>query len=151
MTSIDEPIGLFVARVARNLSRSFDTALETHDSNVASWLVLASLAGGLRRTQRAIADDIGIDAATITYHLNRMESAELVRRERDPADRRAQRVELSDTGRDHFFALLETVQDFDRQLRAGFSNRDLATLRRLLGRLADNAAAHHHRKEPSSS
>ena len=25
MTPIDEPIGLFVARVARNLSRSFDT------------------------------------------------------------------------------------------------------------------------------
>jgi hypothetical protein len=43
-------------------------------------------------------------------------------------------------GREHFFTLLATVQDFDRRLRAGFSDRELASLRRLLGRLADNAS-----------
>ena len=32
------------------------------------------------------------------------------------------------------------VRDFDSRLRAGFSDRDLATLQRLLQRLADNAA-----------
>jgi MarR family transcriptional regulator for hemolysin len=151
MTTIDEPIGLFVTRTARDLSRSFDAALEAHDSNLASWLVLATLAGGLRRTQRSVAEDLGIEGATLTYHLHRMESAGLVRRERDPSDRRAQQVELTDSGRSQFFALLETVQDFDRQLRAGFSDRELATLRRLLGRLADNAAALPDPKEATTS
>jgi MarR family transcriptional regulator for hemolysin len=140
VAAIDEPIGLFVTRGARSLSRSFDAALEAHQSNLASWLVLASLAGGLRRTQRSVADDLGIEGATLTYHLQRMESAGLVRRERDPDDRRAQQVELTDDGRATFFALLATVHDFDRQLRAGFTDRELATLRRLLGRLVDNAA-----------
>ena len=151
MTNAQEPIGLFVARSARMLSRSFDTALQAHDSNLASWLVLASLAGGLRRTQRSVADDLGIEGATLTYHLSRMESAGLVNRERDPSDRRAQQVELTDSGRAQFFALLETVQDFDRHLRTGFTDRELASLRRLLSRLADNAATIPDRTEPSTS
>src|SRR4051794_5201163 len=133
MVPVDEPIGLFVARSARKLSRAFDAALDAHDSNLASWLVLASLAGGLRRTQRSVADDLGIEGATLTYHLNRLESAGLVNRERDPSDRRAQLAELTDDGRARFSMLLQTVQDFDHQLRAGFSDRDLATLRRLVG------------------
>jgi MarR family transcriptional regulator for hemolysin len=151
MDAIDDPIGLFVSRTARELTRSFDAALEAHDSNVASWLVLATLAGGLRQSQRSVADELGIEGATLTYHLHRMEAAGLVRRERDPSDRRAQQVELTDAGRAQFFALLETVQDFDRRLRAEFTDRELATLRRLLGRLADAAAAVPTREEPSTS
>jgi MarR family transcriptional regulator, transcriptional regulator for hemolysin len=137
----DEPIGLFVTRTAKALSRAFDETLAAQDGNLASWLVLASLAGGLRTSQRAIAAELGIEGATLTHHLHRMESAGLVTRQRDERDRRAQQVELTADGRERFASLLGAVQAFDARLRSGFTDHELTTLRALLERLADNAVA----------
>ena len=140
--SVDaEPIGLFVTRRARELSRAFDAVLADAGGSLATWLVLASLKGGLHQSQREIADELGIEGATLTHHLNRMEAAGLVTRTRNPQNRRVHDVTMTDDGEGAFGSLLGVVQDFDAQLRAGFSDRDLATLRRLLQRLADNATA----------
>jgi MarR family transcriptional regulator for hemolysin len=138
-TAPPEPIGLFVTRSAKTVSRAFDAALASQDGNLATWLVLASLAGGLRSSQRTIAAGLGIEGATLTHHLNRRESAGLVSRQRDASDRRTQQVELTPAGQAHFGALLETVQAFDREVRRVFSPDELATLRALLQRVADNA------------
>ncbi|MGH9289016.1 MAG: MarR family winged helix-turn-helix transcriptional regulator [Acidimicrobiales bacterium] len=135
----DEPIGLFVTRRAKTLSRAFDGALAEAGGSLASWLVLASLKGGLHGTQREIADDVGVEGPTLTHHLNRMEAAGLVTRARDPRNRRAHQVELTAEGELEFRTLLRRVQAFDRRLREGFTDDELATLRRLLQRLADNA------------
>jgi MarR family transcriptional regulator for hemolysin len=136
-----EPIGLFVTKSARILSRAFDEALAAEGGTLPSWLVLASLAGGLHRSQRSIAADLGIDGATVTHHLNRMEADGLVSRQRAPHDKRTQQVELTPAGLEQFGALLKTVIGFDAQLREGFTEAELATLRQLLGRLADNVAS----------
>jgi MarR family transcriptional regulator, transcriptional regulator for hemolysin len=135
-----EPIGLCVTRTAKTLSRSFDAALAEGGGSLASWVVLASLKGGLHATQREIAEDVGVEGPTLTHHLNRMEAAGLVTRARDPRNRRAHQVEVTAAGELAFRSLLARVQEFDRRLRAGFANEELATLRRLLERLADNAA-----------
>ena len=136
----EEPIGLFVTRTAKTLSRAFDEALAGEGGNLATWLVLASLAGGLHRTQRSIAADLRIEGATLTHHLGRMEASGLVRRDRDPEDRRAQQVELTPAGRAEFHTMLGVVQPFDKRLREGFTAAELHSLRDLLQRLADNAA-----------
>ncbi len=135
----DEPIGLFVSRRARQVSRAFDAALADAGRTLADWLVLASLKGGLHQSQREIADELGIEGATLTHHLNRMESAGLVVRTRNPQNRRVHDVTMTPAGEIAFGSLLGVVHDFDARLRAGFSDRDLATLRDLLQRLADNA------------
>jgi MarR family transcriptional regulator, transcriptional regulator for hemolysin len=136
----DEPIGLRVTRTAKTLSRAFDEALAEGGGSLPSWLVLASLKGGVHGTQREIAEDVGVEGPTLTHHLNRMEAAGLVTRARDPRNRRAQQVELTARGERAFRALLARVQAFDRRLRAGFSDEELAALRGLLERLADNVA-----------
>ena len=137
----NEPIGLLVTRTAKSLSRSFDAALADRGGTLASWLVLTSLAGGLHRSQRSIAAEVGVEGPTLTHHLNRMETEGLVTRQRDPKNRRVHQVELTDEGRQAFGSLLGAVQSFDVQLRNGFSDDELATLRHLLVRLAANAAA----------
>jgi MarR family transcriptional regulator for hemolysin len=135
-----DPIGLCVTRTAKTLSRAFDAALAEGGESLASWLVLASLKGGLHATQREIAEEVGVEGPTLTHHLNRMEAAGLVTRARDPRNRRAHQVEMTAAGELAFRSLLARVQEFDRRLRAGFANEELVTLRRLLERLADNAA-----------
>src|SRR5207344_1029000 len=88
---------------------------------------------------RQLAADVGIEGATLTHHLARMEGAGLVVRERDPQNRRAQVVELTDAGEADFRRLLSRVQAFDRRLSAGFTDDELSTLRALLDRLVANA------------
>jgi MarR family transcriptional regulator for hemolysin len=137
----EEPIGLFVTRTAKTLSRAFDDALDGAGGSLATWLVLSSLKGGLYRSQREIADALGVEGPTLTHHLNRMETAGLVTRTRNPENRRVHDVQLTADGEQAFVSLVGVVRDFDEQLRAGFSDRDLRTLRRLLHRLAANATA----------
>ena len=70
-----------------------------------------------------------------------MEAEGLVTRQRDPQNRRAHKVELTERGRAEFGSLLGSVTGFDERLRSGLTDRELTTLRRLLRRLAANAAA----------
>ncbi len=136
-----QPIGVAVTRAARTLSRSFDAALAERGGSLATWLVLLSLTGTEHRSQRSIAAEVGIEGPTLTHHLNRMEADGLVTRTRDPRNRRAHLVALTDEGHSAFQTLLTTVVEFDERLRAGFSDAELATLRNLLSRLAANAAS----------
>jgi MarR family transcriptional regulator, transcriptional regulator for hemolysin len=137
----DVPIGLLLTRTARSVSRAFEAALARVGGSLATWLVLASLKGGLHRSQRELARDIGVEGPTLTHHLNRMEAAGLVRRARNPANRRVHDVELTPAGEALFLTMVTVVQDFDRRLREGLGERELASLPVLLQRLGDNAAS----------
>jgi MarR family transcriptional regulator for hemolysin len=143
----EEPIGLFVTRIAKELSRAFEAALAVRGGSLASWLVLASIEGGLHGSQRSIAADIGVEGPTLTHHLNRMEAEGLVTRARDPHNRRVHQVEVTAAGHAEFLGLVDTVQAFDQRLRADFTDVELANLRRLLLRLAANATT----TEPESA
>jgi MarR family transcriptional regulator for hemolysin len=133
-----EPIGLEVARTAKVLSRAFDDGLAAAGGSLPTWLVLVSLMAGRHGSQRDLADAVGIEGATLTHHLNRMEAAGLVTRRRDPGNRRVHQVELTPDGEATFRSLRGHVADFDRQLRAGFTNDELVQLRGFLDRLRAN-------------
>jgi MarR family transcriptional regulator for hemolysin len=134
-----EPIGLQVTRTAKVLSRAFDDALAEAGGSLPTWLVLVSLKNKVPGAQRELADAVGIEGPTLTHHLNRMEAAGLVTRRRDPENRRVHLVELTADGEALFRRLRAAVTAFDGELRQGISENQLATLRRLLGRLRSNA------------
>ncbi len=137
-----EPVGLHLVRAAKIVSRAFDAALADAGGSLPTWLILVSVKEGAHGAQRDLADAIGIEGATLSHHLNRLEDAGLVTRRRDPANRRVHRVELTESGEALFRMLLGRVVAFDEQLRAGIGARDLAQLHRVLDRLAANAPAH---------
>jgi len=137
--SRQEPIGLLLARVAKTVSRSFDAVLAERGASLPTWLVLLTLTAEPHGSQRSIAAAVGVEGPTLTHHLNRMEQDGLVTRTRDPENRRVHQVTLTDAGRAAFQSLLGGVVEFDKRLRAGFTEDDLATLRRLLALLAANA------------
>jgi len=135
------PIGLDVSHTGRLLSRAFNDSLVAAGGSLPQWLVLTALKQGDHAMQRDVADAIGIEGATLTHHLNRMEDDGFVKRERSSGDRRSHLVTLTPAGEQQFAALLREVVAFDQQLSAGFSERELTTLRKLLGRLRTNVAA----------
>jgi MarR family transcriptional regulator for hemolysin len=136
-----EPIGLEITRTGRALSREFNDALTAAGGSLPQWLVLITLKQGDHKMQRDIASAIGIEGATLTHHLHRMEADGFIRRQRGAGDRRSQVVELTPEGEELFTRLLKAVIEFDERLRRGISDRDLAVLRRLLDRLRTNATA----------
>jgi MarR family transcriptional regulator for hemolysin len=136
-----EPVGLQVARAAKEIGRAFDTALAAEGGSVPAWLVLVSLKAGTHRMQRQLAESVGIEGPTLTHHLDRMEQVGLVTRSRDPGNRRVQRVELTAEGEATFHRLRAAVTRFDHHLRRGVSDEEIATTADVLRRLRLNAAA----------
>jgi MarR family transcriptional regulator for hemolysin len=135
-----EPTGLRLTRVARVVSRAFDDALAAAGGSLPVWLVLISLKAQRLPSQRQIAASIGIQGATLTHHLNAMEADGLVTRRRDPANRRVHVVELTQAGEALFLRLRNAAVAFDRQLRTGLSDADVAAFVRVLERLHANVA-----------
>jgi MarR family transcriptional regulator for hemolysin len=133
-----EPLGLYLTRVSRILSRAFDDALAEAGGSLPVWLVLISLKSGQLASQRELADAVGIRGATLTHHLNAMESAGLVTRRRDPENRRLHLVELTPQGDALFFRMRDAAMVFNQRLRTGLSQPDVDQLEELLARLRDN-------------
>lgn len=133
------PIGLRLSHTARTVSRAFDQALAAAGGSVPVWRVLISLKSQRLRNQRELADAVGIREATLTHHLNAMDTQGLITRRRDPANRRVHLVELTADGEAAFHRMRGAAMAFDQRLRGGISDADLAGLEDLLRRLAGNA------------
>lgn len=135
-----EPIGLQVSRVGRTLSRAFDEALASAGGTLPTWLILVSLKRQSWETQRELAGALGLEGATVTHHLTRLEQAGLVTRTRDPGNRRVQRVELTEEGDAAFHRMRKAAMTFDARLRDGLDEDDLARAREVLARLQANVS-----------
>lgn len=135
------PIGITLSSTARDVSRAFDDALGRAGGSRPLWLILMSLKGKPVASQRELAAMVGIEGATLSHHLNAMEMDGLITRRRDPANRRMHIVELTVQGEAAFQGMLGTVIGFDRRLRNGFSETEIAELARLLERMRANVAS----------
>jgi MarR family transcriptional regulator, transcriptional regulator for hemolysin len=135
-----EPLGLYLTKVSRIVSRAFDDALAEAGGSLPVWLVLISLKSRQLASQRELADAVGIQGATLSHHLNAMEAAGLVTRRRDPRNRRLHVVELTPDGDALFFRLREVASAFDQRLRAGLAGQDVDQLEALLARLRENVS-----------
>jgi MarR family transcriptional regulator for hemolysin len=133
-----EPIGRQLARTAKTLSLAFDGELARAGGSLPTWLILVSLKSRRWRTQRELAQALGIEGPTLSHHLTGLERAGLIRRSREPHNRRVQRVELTDAGDAAFHRLRRAASSFDERLRAGFDESEIEQLRELLARLLHN-------------
>ena len=132
------PLGLQLARTAKAAQRAFDDALVAAGGSLPVWLVLVTLKSQQVANQRELAEAVGDQGATLTHHLNAMESAGLVTRRRDPANRRVHQVELTDDGDELFLRLRAVAGAFDNRLRAGLSEADVTEFEAVLARLRGN-------------
>jgi MarR family transcriptional regulator for hemolysin len=145
------PLGVQLTITAREVSRAFDTALAAAGGSLATWQVLLGLTTGRTASQRELASAIGIQGATLTHHLNAMETDGLLTRRRDPSNRRVHLVELTATGRAAFHRLREVAIAHDRRLRAGLSRNDIDVLERALARMRDNVDRAPARPQPETA
>src|SRR5258706_4081112 len=98
-TKLDHTYGLLIARVALLHRTRVSEYLSKHNLYVGQEMLLKCLWNQDGLSQKDIADLMGIQAATATRMMIRMERSGLVRRETQPEDQRASRVYLTDLGR----------------------------------------------------
>ncbi|HEX7062083.1 MAG TPA: MarR family transcriptional regulator [Woeseiaceae bacterium] len=123
------------------MSQAFDAALAAAGGSLPVWLVLLALKSAKAANQKELAEAVGIQGATLTHHLNAMERDGLLTRRRDPDNRRIHCVELTDAGEALFLRLRGAAAAFDRRLRSGLGEAEIAALETALDRLRANAQA----------
>lgn len=123
---------------SKTVSRAFNAALAEAGGSIPIWLALNALTSEPHRTQLDLARAVGIEGPTLTRHLDGLEKAGLVVRNRGGVDRRAVQVELTPAGAELHGRLLDAVIAFNRRLSAGLGAEDLQALRGSLQRLREN-------------
>lgn len=85
--------------------------------------------------QSDIAELLSIDRTTVTYLVDALEKRGWLRRERDPADRRAHVIRLTQAGIDALAEIGPAARASTDELLAPLDETEQAQLRSLLGRL----------------
>lgn len=138
--TISESTGYLIAQACKRHRKKAGELLSAIDLHVGQEMFLLQLWKRDGLTHSELADGLGVEPATITRMLDRMEHSGLVQRDKDLEDRRVSRVFLTQTGR----ALQEPVQDIWQALEeismVDFSVEERLLLRRLLMQLVDNLA-----------
>lgn len=88
-----------------------------------------------------IALDLGVTGRTLTTMVDSLEKQDLVKREVDPADRRAFQLVLTKQGADLVPELQSELQEAAETVAAPLSENDRAQLARLIDRLIERGSA----------
>ena len=134
----EEPLGRLLSMTGRWVQERCNDALGPIGASMPTFLVLKMARDWPGISQRQLASIIGVEGPTLSHHLDRLEADGLVVRRRAASDRRVVSVELTELGRQHFAQAVQIMATLDADLRAQFSDRELATLRRLLSRVRDH-------------
>src|SRR4051794_41717575 len=118
------PIGLHMTQTARSLSQAFERAMAEAGGSASTWQVLLLVRSRSWDKQSELAEAMGVTSATLTHRLNGLEKDGLIRRGREPDNRRVQRVELTDEGVAMFDRLRHVAVAHDAKLRAPFSETE---------------------------
>jgi MarR family transcriptional regulator, transcriptional regulator for hemolysin len=138
LPSLDEPLTRLVVMTGKVIREHFEDRLAEAGASLVTWVVLNEIHRGRWDSQRGLANQLRIEGATLTRHLDRMEREGLIVRTRDDDDRRQIRVDLTSRGRGLHRRLRTTAQAVGARATTGITARDEAAVRRVLQRLRDN-------------
>ncbi len=127
-------VGYVINRIARLGQRWLDARLKKFGIAGAALPVLAILKAEGVCTQRELASRIGTEQPTMAQLLKRMERDGLIVRSANPEDARSAHVSLTERASRALPAIRQEMQKGYELVTASFSERELATLTRLLQR-----------------
>lgn len=126
------------AQTYRTLSDAFMEQITMHRAQAT---VLCKLFMQDGMTQSEIAQQLGVQGATVTDMLQRMEENKLVTRRRDVDDNRLVRVYLTDEGRQRERSITEQFLKLESHIFENLDEQERAQIRHLLTRMLHNMSA----------
>jgi MarR family transcriptional regulator for hemolysin len=134
-----ETIPFEIGETAHALRKAFDRLAVGLGVTRAQWKVLFKLTRtpGLRQVE--LADLLDLEPITLCRIVDRLEEAGLVERARDPEDRRAWRLHVTEKAQPLVEKLRAVGAKLVEQAFAGIDPKEIETTRQVLARVRDNA------------
>ncbi|HWJ73423.1 MAG TPA: MarR family transcriptional regulator [Kaistia sp.] len=124
----EKHLGFLINDVARLLRRAFDQAAQGCALTRAQWQVLAFLYHNEGSNQAAVAEALDVEPITLSRHIDRLEALGYVVRLPDPSDRRARRLQLTETVKPHLQAMKAIGNDVVKSALEGMSEAETEQL-----------------------
>jgi DNA-binding MarR family transcriptional regulator len=136
-----EDLPFEIAETAHALRKAFDRRASALGVTRAQWKVLFRLTRypGLRQVE--LADMLDVEPITLCRIVDRLEEAELVERQRDPEDRRAWRLQVTDKAKPLVERLKSLGSELVDEAFADIDRLELDQVRGVLARVRENVAA----------
>ncbi|MGY2732986.1 MarR family winged helix-turn-helix transcriptional regulator [Sphingomonas sp. UYP23] len=138
---MQDSIAFMISDVSRLMRRRFDERARTIGVTRTQWRVLKILQRGEGINQGGLAELLEVEPITACRMIDRLAEAELVERRRDPNDRRAWQIYLTDRARPLLDDLGLLADEMLDSALAGISDADqarvVATLQQIRGNLSD--------------
>ena len=136
---LNEYLPYLVNRVGSVMALRFsEDVLAQHGLSIAMWRVLAALSNRGKQRQIDLVDMTSIDASTMSRLVTRLVRMGLVTRSRSATSNREVVVELGPKGRVLVQRLIPIAKKLEQTASAGLPPKDLAVVKRALGRMYDN-------------
>jgi len=134
-----ETIPFEIGETAHALRKAFDRLAVGLGVTRAQWKVLFKLTRkpGLRQVE--LADLLDLEPITLCRIVDRLEEAGLVERSRDPEDRRAWRLNVTENARPLIEKLQAVGAELVGQAFAGIDPKDIEITRKVLAQARENA------------
>ena len=133
-----QSLGYLVRDTYRAFTRELESRIAGEGVSIGQWYFLRALWEEDGLTQRELSRRVSMMEPTTVTAVNAMEARGLVRRERNAQDRRKFKVVLTAKGHRLKSTLLPCARAVNELAAKGFSEEEIATLRRLLDRARVN-------------
>lgn len=127
-----------INRVRVEVMDALDRELADYDITAPQLVVLASVANKEADSAAQLCKTISYDPGAMTRMIDRLEQKGLIKRVRNPEDRRAMNLEMTVAGKALYPQLLQAKERVVQRFLRGFSKEDEQALERLLYRMLDN-------------
>ncbi|WP_371590129.1 MarR family winged helix-turn-helix transcriptional regulator [Ensifer sp. YR511] len=131
---------LVIGRIARLLARLDDEGLKDVGISVAQLPVLVALKNGEMLTQKELAAIAGVEQPSMAQLLARMERDSLIRRTRDPSDKRSSLISLEAEAYRRLEPGRDVLRGNNKEALAGLTPDEVRTLTDMLHRIHANLA-----------
>lgn len=135
-----ESIGRDISHLFRSINIYLSKELEPYGIGSGQFPFLMRLLHHEGVSQESLASMLRYDRATITRSVNKLEDLGFVSRKRDPNDKRAYCIYLTDKGREMESVLFDISAKLNDVLLKGFNDEEKAMFIALIGKAAMNIA-----------
>lgn len=136
-----DTFGFLLSDTARMLRKRFDERARQHGATRAQWKALLGISRNEGINQGNLADLLEVEPITLCRLIDRMQESGLVERRRDPNDRRAWQLFLTDRAGPVLEELHETADELMSQALSEISETQIDTMTELLNRIRHNLSA----------
>lgn len=138
---MSDSLGFLISDISRLMRRRFDERARQVGATRAQWRTLVTLSRNEGINQGALADLLEVEPITLCRMIDRLEESGLVERRRDPADRRAWQLFLTDRSTPMLADLKHMADDLIEQVLSGIDEPERVALRGALDQMRANLLA----------